>query len=154
TALTVGFALYLLARNQELQEELQQKVDAVVKRNEPLTPEHIAALTCISHVVKETLRLYPPASATARLLTRDTVLSGYCIPAGTFAAGLNGMMSRMEEYFPRPLEFLPQRWQRDRPYGPIHPFASLPFSHGTRMCIGKRLAEQEIYTFLIRVSRS
>ncbi|KAF2351404.1 Cytochrome P450 [Trinorchestia longiramus] len=65
--------------------------------------------------------------------------------------GFGAAMSRMEEYFERPLEFLPERWQRDRPHGQIHPFASLPFSHGTRMCIGKRLAEQEIYTFLIRM---
>ncbi|KAA0202129.1 Cytochrome P450 CYP3218, partial [Hyalella azteca] len=68
----------------------------------------------------------------------------------TFVLGLSGLVSRMEEHFPRPLEFLPERWQRDRPYGAIHPFASLPFSHGTRMCIGKRLAEQEMYVFLIR----
>ncbi|KAF2362178.1 Cytochrome P450 [Trinorchestia longiramus] len=159
TAHTVGFALYLLARNQKVQEGLQQKVDAVVKRNEPLTPEHIVALDCVVHTVKETLRLYHPnfcrlyplTFAHVRILTENVVMSGYRIPAKTVVVGFHSVTSRMEEYFRRPLEFLPERWQRDRPHGQIHPFASLPFSHGTRMCIGKRLAEQEIYTFLIRM---
>ena len=66
--------------------------------------------------------------------------------------GFNMLISLDEKYFPRPNEFIPERWGRDRPYGAIHPYASLPFSQGTRMCIGKRLAEQEIYVFLIRVS--
>ncbi|RXG58228.1 cytochrome P450 monooxygenase dtxS2 [Armadillidium vulgare] len=47
--------------------------------------------------------------------------------------------------------FIPERWMRDRPLGPIHPYSALPFSHGTRMCIGRRIAEQEMYTFLARV---
>ena len=61
-------------------------------------------------------------------------------------------ITRNEEYFQRANEFLPERWSRDRPLGDIHPFASLPFSHGKRMCVGKRVAEQEMYAFLIRVS--
>ena len=67
------------------------------------------------------------------------------------AMGFNMLMGIDEKYFKRPNEFIPERWNRDRPLGDIHPYASLPFSTGTRMCIGKRIAEQEIYSFLIRV---
>lgn len=51
----------------------------------------------------------------------------------------------------RPQEFLPERWLRHRPYGSIHPCASIPFSFGSRMCIGRRISEQEIYILLARV---
>ncbi|ROT62198.1 hypothetical protein C7M84_019968 [Penaeus vannamei] len=55
-----------------------------------------------------------------------------------------------DQAFPRALEFLPERWLRgegDR----INSYASLPFGIGTRMCIGKRFAEMEIYTLLARM---
>ena len=62
------------------------------------------------------------------------------------------LLAKDPKLFTRPTEFLPERWSRDRPYGPIHPYSSLPFSHGTRMCIGKRIAEQEIFALIMRVS--
>ncbi|KAG0721974.1 putative cytochrome P450 49a1 [Chionoecetes opilio] len=60
--------------------------------------------------------------------------------------------NRMDENeFEHHEQFLPERWLRHRPYGTIHPCASLPFSFGTRMCIGRRIAEQEIYTLVARM---
>ena len=56
-----------------------------------------------------------------------------------------------EAYFPRAKEFVPERWLRHRPLGPIHPYAVMAFGGGTRMCIGRRIAEQEMYVFLARV---
>lgn len=64
---------------------------------------------------------------------------------------MSTLRSKDEACFPRPNEYLPERWLRDKPYGDIHPYASLPFSHGSRMCIGRRIAEQEMYIFLARV---
>jgi len=66
-------------------------------------------------------------------------------------------MSRMEEYFPRPLEFHPERWLRDdraslaSTWDKDGAFISLPFSHGRRACPGKRFAEQGIYMAAIAV---
>ena len=64
---------------------------------------------------------------------------------------MNMMASRSEVYFDKAYEFIPDRWNRKKPLGEINPYVSLPFSHGTRICVGKRIAEQEIFTFLIRV---
>ena len=62
----------------------------------------------------------------------------------------NAVVSRREDIFESPNEFFPERWLRD--YTPkVHPYAVLPFSHGTRNCVGKRFAEQEIMLATIRV---
>jgi hypothetical protein len=61
----------------------------------------------------------------------------------------------MEEHVNRPAEFLPERWLKspsDSLYR-IHPFASLPYGHGARMCLGRRFADMEIQILLAKASR-
>ncbi|XP_018020647.1 probable cytochrome P450 49a1 [Hyalella azteca] len=152
TANALGFTLYLLARHPQEQRRLQETVDSVVgDASAPLTPQHLAAIPGLGHVLRETLRLYPLVFGSSRILCSDVVMSGYRVPAGTLVLSLQSVISQQEEFFPEAKKFLPQRWDRDRPFGPMHPFASLPFSHGTRMCVGRRIAEQQIFTFLVRV---
>lgn len=62
------------------------------------------------------------------------------------------LMGELEEYFPRPNEFLPERWIKGDPLeSHHHPFALLPFGFGTRMCVGRRLAEMEMWQFTTKV---
>ncbi|XP_063586001.1 probable cytochrome P450 49a1 [Penaeus indicus] len=152
TSHTLGFILYLLARNPDAQAKLQAEVDTVLRDHEgPLLPKHMAQFSYMKSVVKETLRMYPLTLGVGRILEKDCVLSGYAVPKGATAVALSMVTGWDEQYFPRAKEFIPDRWSRSRPLGPIHPYASLPFGAGTRMCIGRRIAEQEMYTFLARV---
>ncbi|XP_076029128.1 putative cytochrome P450 12c1, mitochondrial [Oratosquilla oratoria] len=76
-------------------------------------------------------------------------------PASPFSVGsLNHLICHDDNVFPRSNEFLPERWLRHQPYGPINAFASLPFAHGTRMCIGRRLAELQVYALMARILHS
>ena len=67
-------------------------------------------------------------------------------------------MSRMEEYFPKPEEYHPERWLRDErahlrtSWSHESGFLSLGFSHGLRACPGRRFAEQGLYLAVISVS--
>ncbi|XP_050733456.1 probable cytochrome P450 49a1 [Eriocheir sinensis] len=154
TSHTMGFCLYLLAKNPEVQKKLQKEVDEVVGDLQgPLTPQHMARLSYAKAVIKETFRIFPLTMALVRILTQDLVLQGYRIPAGTNVLALNPLIGWDASVFPRPDEFLPERWHRDRPLGDIHPFAILPFGAGSRMCVGRRVAEQEMYTLLARVAQ-
>jgi hypothetical protein len=62
----------------------------------------------------------------------------------------------MEEHVNKAAEFLPERWLKgpgDSLYR-IHPFASLPYGHGARMCLGRRFADLEIQILLAKASSS
>ncbi|KAM3967941.1 cytochrome P450 CYP12A2-like [Aphomia sociella] len=72
-----------------------------------------------------------------------------------FVSFMHEIMSKMEEYYPRPEEYIPERWLvgKDDPlyYGNAHPFVHNPFGFGARSCIGRRIAELEIETILVRM---
>lgn len=57
TSHTLGFTLYQLARNPEIQAKLQEEVDTVLGDHEgPLLPKHMAQFSYMKGVIKETLR--------------------------------------------------------------------------------------------------
>ncbi len=62
----------------------------------------------------------------------------------------NAVMTRSEKYFKEPLVFDPDRWNEDS-RDKHHLFASLPFGNGIRMCLGQRIALQEIYLTIIKL---
>ncbi|NXG80733.1 CP11A protein, partial [Baryphthengus martii] len=56
-------------------------------------------------------------------------------------------MGRDPEVFPKPEQFIPQRWLAA---GPKH-FKGLSFGFGPRQCLGRRIAELEMQLFLMQV---
>ncbi|XP_053641436.2 probable cytochrome P450 49a1 [Cherax quadricarinatus] len=146
------FTLYYLARHPDKQARLQEELDQVLgDGSQPLTSHQMARLTYLKACVKETLRMQPIASVVARQPEKDITLQGYNVKAGTYVYVSVKEAGMLEEYFPRATEFLPERWLRDNPDRLQNQFATIPFSFGTRMCVGRRLAEQEIYVLLARL---
>lgn len=151
TSHAVSHMLYLLARNPEVQSRLINEVDAEVGKPEHLLPEHIASLSYAKAVFRETLRVMPVGVGIIRRLNQDTVLGGYLVPKGWQVVAPTMLINHQDSIFPRAKEFLPERFLRGSPLAPTHPYAFLPFSFGTRMCIGRRVAYQEIMCLLIRI---
>ncbi|KAI5108737.1 general transcription and DNA repair factor IIH helicase subunit XPB, partial [Silurus meridionalis] len=59
--------------------------------------------------------------------------------------------SMEEETFPNAEEFRPERWLRKDSSDRVENFGSIPFGYGIRSCIGKRIAELEMYLSLIQL---
>jgi hypothetical protein len=62
---------------------------------------------------------------------------------------------RDENFFKKAHLFLPERWDRQTSLNKENsqdPFASLPFGHGRRACVGRRLAETQMFIFLQKVN--
>lgn len=60
-------------------------------------------------------------------------------------------IGRDEDTFPEPATFLPERWLQDSRNRP-NAFGAIPFGVGVRGCVGRRIAELEMYLFLFHVS--
>lgn len=166
TSITLTYALYLLAKNPEIQAECVKEVKTVfANHTDQVTPEQ---LPYTQAVVLETLRLYPPAPVTSRNLEKDMELSeGVIVPKGTMMLVPVWSVQRDERNYPRPLEVLVERWIRpssaksgaweERPasdtdgnpsIAPANRDAFCVFSAGARNCVGKKLALQEAVTLL------
>ncbi|CAH3104927.1 unnamed protein product [Porites lobata] len=142
--------LYHLANNPKVQEKVYEEVLSLIGPHGDFNSESFAKLQYIKACVKESMRLHPIASRWTRVLNQDIALSGYNVPSNTVIVYSNYLSGRSEELFKFPLEYRPERWLNED-LGKIHPFASLPFGVGPRMCIGRRIAEAEIYLLAAKV---
>ena len=149
TSNTATFLLHELAKNPDIQEAVYKEVVEIVGPHENPTSEQLQRLSLVRKCVKETLRLYPLIPLMCREVATDTVILGYQIPAGTCCTFNQFLLSRDPRYFSNPLKFDPDRWSHD--VDQMHPFASLPFGFGPRMCYGRRIAELELHVFLTRI---
>jgi cytochrome P450 len=141
TAVTLSFCLLLLCRHPDVEAQLRRELDAVLGRRAP-TLEDLASLPLTEHVVKETLRLYPPIWAMSRATREADLIGGFHIPARSMVAWGPWALHRDSRYFPEPEAFRPQRWagglERTLPR-----FAYFPFGGGPRLCIGAGFAMME-----------
>ncbi len=144
TALTLAWALYLLAFDPGVQHRAAIEARAVLGAR-AATAADVPHLTYVRQVVDEALRLYPPAaflSRTARI--RDTLGGREVLPGDTVMLPIYAL-HRHHMLWDDPDRFDPGRFApgvtRDR-------FAFLPFGAGPRICIGASFALQEAVIIL------
>jgi len=107
--------------------------------------------TAVEAVLRESLRLYPPAWAMGRRAIADHVADGVTIPAGSVVIVSPWLLHRDPRWWPEPAAFDPERWHGIEPT--IDRRAYVPFGAGSRMCIGEGFAEVEATTLLSTIGR-
>lgn len=142
TAIALGWTWHLLAAHPVVRHRVEQVLDEVLQGRRP-TIADLPRLGYIEQVVKESMRLYPPAWVVSRRPLTDDVLGGFPIPAGSLVLTSPYVTHRHPDYWPDPERFDPDRFdaaqQVDRP-----PFAYFPFGGGPRQCIGNTFAMMEL----------
>lgn len=147
---TMSWSLYELSRHPEVQAALRDEVLTVLEGRSTPEAADVARMPLLKATVKEVLRLYPVIPANARVITeQDIQVGGYLIPKNTLITLCHFATSRDPAVFPNPDEFQPHRWlNKDQSH---HPYASVPFGVGKRSCIGRRIAELELYLAIARI---
>jgi cytochrome P450 len=136
TALTISWALYLLANSPEHQE--RARAEARDQLGGRLAgADDLAAMPFINQVLEESMRLYPPVGLLARhVLARDE-LCGRTINPNDILFLPIWALHRHEMLWEAPEHFDPERFKpgtiRDR-------YQYLPFGAGPRVCVGANFA--------------
>jgi cytochrome P450 len=135
TAIALTFALHLLGRHDDAQRRVREEVDEVLGDRTP-TAEDVAALPYTTMVLKEAMRLYPPAWGLGRRATTTDRIDGCEIPAGADIAVSSWVTHRHPSFWEEPERFVPERFAPERE-ADRHRHAYFPFGAGPRACIGQ-----------------
>lgn len=149
TALALSWTFALLARHPDVDRLVADELRAAPA----LTWPAVSALPMLGAVLKESMRLYPPAWILVRQAQRPVDLASCRIDAGAHVAICAWSVHRDPRWFAQPAEFRPERWLGDLE-ARLPRFAYFPFGGGPRGCIGSGLATMEatlvLATFLSR----
>jgi len=112
----------------------------------------LASLPDTGMVVREALRLYPPAPAVPREAASDVAIGGYDVRKGSIVTVNIYAIHRDVRFFDDPERFDPERfaqgWEERIPR-----YAYIPFSGGPRVCIGNAFAMIEARLILATVAQ-
>jgi cytochrome P450 len=141
TAMNLTWTWYLLSQHPDVVTRLREEVDRVLG-DRAATVADLANLPYTEMVVKEAMRLYPPAPAVGREPVEDTELGGYPLPKQALLNLSIFAMHRSARYYPEPDRFDPERFSEANEKT-IPKYAYLPFGAGPRVCIGNSFALME-----------
>jgi cytochrome P450 len=150
TANALTWTWYLLSQNPPAEQKLHAELDSVLGGRMPGV-EDLPGLPYTAMVVKEAMRLYPPAWILSRHVVEDDRLGDYRIPGGTVVDISPYLMHRHPDYWPEPTRFEPERFTPER--SEARPaYAYFPFGGGPRLCIGRDFAMVEAQIILAAVA--
>jgi cytochrome P450 len=151
TAKALTWALYLLARAPGWQQRVLGEVDAVVG-DEAVADDHLEKLLVTRAVLKETMRLYPPAPVMTRLAAEDIELGPVTVRAGTHIVIPIFAVHRHRKLWSDPDRFDPERFTPEREAKHART-QFMPFGFGPRTCIGGTFAMMEATAILATLVR-
>ncbi|XP_061008306.1 cytochrome P450 3A24-like [Dama dama] len=150
TSSTLSFIIYELATHPDVQQKLQEEIDATFPNKAPPTYDVLAQMEYLDMVVNETLRMFPIAVRIDRFCKKDVEIHGVSIPKGTAVTVPISVLHRDPEFWPEPEEFRPERFSKKNKDS-INPYVYLPFGSGPRNCIGMRFAIMNMKLAVVRI---
>lgn len=146
TALALTWALVLLSQHPKAESRLRAEVDQVLEGRWPSFVD-LRRLVYTEMVIKETLRLYPPAWLILRQTRAEMELGGYVVPRRSYIWISPYSMHRHPGYYEDPGAFRPERFAPEADGraldGRLPKGAYVPFGAGPRICIGNAFAIME-----------
>lgn len=151
TANTLNWTWMLLAQNPTVAAKLHTELDTVLAGRAP-TLADLPNLPYTEMVIKESMRLYPPAWGVSREATEAVQLREVSIPKGSVVGLMLYSAHHDARWFPEPEKFDPERFSPEREHS-IPRYAYVPFGAGPRVCIGNSFAMLEARLLLATIAQ-
>ena len=152
TSNALSWTWYLLAQHPDIETRLHEELDTVLAGRQP-TLADLPNLPYTLQIIKESMRLYPPAwILNGRLALEDAQLGGYTIPKGSTVFISPYVMHHLPQYFTEPEQFKPERFTTEFEKS-LPKFAYMPFGGGARVCIGNAFAMMEAHLILATIAQ-
>jgi cytochrome P450 len=144
TATALSWAIYLLAAQPTLQEEVRAEAIAALSGDVATLPDRMPILR---QVLDETMRLYPSAVQIIREATQDGELDGNAVRRGDLMMIYPWVVHRHRKLWASPDAFDHTRFTSEN-RTKLHRFQYIPFGAGPRICVGARFAITEAMIIL------
>ncbi|XLR11900.1 hypothetical protein S83_039838 [Arachis hypogaea] len=153
TSMTIEWAMTELLRNPEKLEKLRKELHCVLGKDEQnleqIEESHISKLPFLRAVVKETLRLHPPAPLLApHKALEDVEIAGFMIPKNAQILVNVWAMGKDSSIWEHQNEFMPERFLDSKIDIHGHDFELIPFGAGRRICPGLPLGYRSVHIAL------
>ncbi|NXI04473.1 CP4B1 protein, partial [Pachycephala philippinensis] len=144
TASGISWLLYCMSLHPEHQQRCREEIQGILGDRDTIEWEDLGKMTYTTMCIKESLRLFPPVPSVSRQLSKPvTFPDGRSLPAGC-QIGLNIFaIHRNRDVWEDPEVYDPLRFSPENS-AQRHSHAFLPFSAGSRNCIGQQFAMNEM----------
>ncbi|KAL1612329.1 hypothetical protein SLS60_000555 [Paraconiothyrium brasiliense] len=160
TSTAMAATLFYLAHNPATLQKLCQEIRNTFSDVEDIiSGPTLSGCAYLRACIDESMRMTPPVAGALprQVLPGGIDIDGHHIPAGVDVGVPHYALHHNTDYFPRPFDYVPERWVSDPAANPLHNklpdahAAFCPFSIGPRGCIGKGLAYVELTITIARV---
>lgn len=152
TARALSWTLYLLARAPAWQKKIRDEVQGVAG-DAAITAAHVDRLEMTRQVLKEGMRLYPPAPVIGRKTLAPTEIAGHHLPTGAMIVIPIWAVHRHRNLWDMPDTFDPTRFSATNETSHART-QYMPFGFGPRTCIGISFAMIEGIVLLAQMVRA
>uniref|UniRef100_J3LCQ3 Cytochrome P450 n=1 Tax=Oryza brachyantha TaxID=4533 RepID=J3LCQ3_ORYBR len=148
---TLQWAIADLMANPRVMQKAQQEVRQAFADQAKVDEAGLSKLRYLKAVIKETLRLHPPAPFFPRVCLEDRTIQGYDLPRGTIVLTNAWAISRDPRYWADPEEYSPERFEEGGGGGGRatvdfrgSDFEFTPFGAGRRICPGMNFSHVNV----------
>ncbi len=147
-----SYALYSMASQPEICEQIRQEADALFEKGDPVgSAIRGDAIDITQRFILECHRMYPIVPAAFRDVMNPCVVEGFVLPVNSRLVICQSAPHFMDDVFPEPFTFDIDRYSPPRNEHLGRGFA--PYGLGTHTCLGNRMMELQLATNLLMVAR-